>query len=158
MIDEDFTDQIDGELASLSPGLHMRRHRFNYRDVRLVHSLLGFRYNEGTFVAATQRPFRPSGLIVWGAPDCALVQQAIIGNQYQASVSCDPVPARWFAQARNYEQIAKMLDEGKEPPAWVHFDTVRPGAIVRINISDARGVPLGPAEGVELCMWGLAVC
>lgn len=146
------TEFSDGEILKLLGTDFYRGH------VRVRRGLLGFHFRDGLyFESQTVRPFKPSGLLVWGAPDGALLRQSYIGNDEQVLQSYDAAPVRFFSTGKSYEQIAKMLDEGAEPPEWVDWKPVVPGDIVRIRIESAEGKCLGPKDGLEICMWGLAL-
>ena len=121
-------------------------------------SLLSFKYDgQGRWSAEPVRPFTPRGLLLWGVQHGDLVRQIVIGPEQQVVVSFDPLPARWFAQADSYEQIAKRLAEGKEPAAWGTWDTIRPGYRVFVQLeSRDSSRELGPSS-IELAMWGHAV-
>lgn len=120
--------------------------------------LLGFTYSESRngFITEVVYPFRPSGLIIWDAPPLAVVNQCIIGNQYQIVASYDPAPAKFFSLGKNYEQIAALLDEGIELPNWCDFDPIEVSQRVLVQITNSDG-PLGPKDGIEVCMWGLSL-
>ena len=124
----------------------------------LHEALLPFGYEgNGRWSAAPMRPFRPRGLLIWGAQHGDLVRQIVIGPDNQVMVSFDALPARWFAQADSYEQIAKHFAEGKEPPAWGTWDTIQVGmrAFIQFENRESSRDP-GPAS-IELVMWGHAV-
>lgn len=123
----------------------------------VMRALLGFEFIAGEFVSQPQRPFRPRGLIIWGAPNGATVEQCIIGTQLQIQVSVPPVPAKFFAMGKSYEDVAKMLEQGIEPPGWCTWDAVQLGQIVRLTVRDAHHGTLGPNNGIELVMWGHAL-
>ncbi len=81
----------------------------------------------------------------------------------QAIASFGHCPARFFATADSFAQVAKMVDDGKEPPAWVTWRACELGSVVRVHIVDANfgadgraGRILGPKDGIELAMWGEA--
>jgi hypothetical protein len=108
----------------------------------------------GVYQAQAQRPFVPRGLAVWGAPPGAMLAFATCGQQLQLVASLGSVPARFFASGDSYEQIAKQLDAGAEPPAWCDWDPVEPGVYIRLTFTELDGKPLQTA--VELAMWGVA--
>lgn len=121
-----------------------------------LRGVLGFDFNGSDFQSQPQRPFKPRGLMIWGAPDGAVVDQATVGQCLQVLQSVDGVPAKFFGFGKNYADLAKMVDAGVEPPAWCDWDTAFVGSVVRIRIRDRNGKPLGPKDGIELCMWGVA--
>src|SRR5262245_26534383 len=69
------------------------------------------------------QPFRPLGLMIWDAPIGALLSQAKVSINEQVLVSWQPVPAHFFSMGRSYEEVARLLEEGIEPPSWCQFDT-----------------------------------
>ena len=109
---------------------------------------------DGMYWGEPQRVFLPRGLAVWGAPPGTMLSFALCGAQLQAVVAMGSVPARFFAQGDSYEQIAKMLDAGAEPPNWCDWDPVRPGSKVRLEFTDLQGAKLH--QRLELAMWGIA--
>jgi len=124
--------------------------------------LLPFTWKGQRFNAEPQRPFRPRGLVIWGAPPGATVH-CWIGIHLEIVAAWGDVPARFFASGDNFEQIAKQLEAGKEPPAWVDWHDIRPGVIVQLEVRSRTNVakrtgdlPLGPDDGIELVMWGYA--
>src|SRR6185369_1898722 len=77
--------------------------------------MLGFESDGVFWRAMPQRPFLPRGLMLWGVPDGATLEQAVIGQELQVLVSASGVPAKFFAMAKSYEELAKRVDEGCEP-------------------------------------------
>lgn len=121
---------------------------------RIWRATLPFRESkERVFIAAPQRPFKPLGFIIWGAPPLATVEIQS-GVHLQASASADNIPAKWFASGRNFEQVKKVLDEGIDIPTWCNWDIVRPGIVIRALVRTDGGALIGGKAGVELCMWG----
>jgi hypothetical protein len=49
--------------------------------------------------------------------------------------------------------IAKLIDEGKEPPNWVDWSPVYVGNRVQVTIADVEGIAFPRAQVV---MWGLS--
>lgn len=130
---------------------------FRRNGVEFRRCLLGFEWKgELGFVASVQRPFQPRGLAIWGAPPGAVVQQALVGNDLQLVASFGDVPARFFAMGDSYEQIAKLLDQGKEPPAWCDWDVAHPGMFIRVRLCASGKSQVALYEGIELAMWGVA--
>jgi len=119
--------------------------------------LCGFGFAAGVWTSYPQRIFKPRGLVIWGAPPGAVLRQATIGQKLEVTVSCEGVPVKFFAFGDSYAQIGKLLDEGKEPPAWCSWSSVIPGSLIRIDIASADGRALTPKDGIELCMWGETV-
>jgi hypothetical protein len=131
-----------------------------HQGVKFQRGLLSFQYDHGCFQATTYRPFLPRGVIIWGAPPGATVE-FFVGTDLNA-VALGGAPARFFSMAENFAQLAKMLDEGKEPPAWVTWKAVDPGVMVRVYVRAASpryegGAALGPEDGIELAMWGTSL-
>jgi hypothetical protein len=127
----------------------------------LENVLLGFTWTGSFFMAMPQRSFRPHGLAIWGAPPGAMVEQLVV-MQDHVQVSCEPIPARFFAMGDSYAQLGKLIDEGKEPPNWVTWPMCLPGCSIRVGIRTSAvmdhgsgfALSLGPADGIEICMWG----
>lgn len=141
----------------LIDALQLQGKPFHRGGVTFQKCLLPFRrdtHAPGLYTAEPQRLFHPRGLAVWGAPPGSQLAFSLISNQIQAVVSLGSVPARFFAFGDSYEQIAKKLDEGSEPPTWCDWDVVRPGTTVRLEFSDLDNNPLTVA--LELAMWGVA--
>ena len=117
-------------------------------------TLMPLGFHAGLYTAYPQRAFQPKGLAVWGAPEGARVVRVVIGCEYQADVTCNMgIPARWFALGDNFEQLAKLLDAGKEPPNWVDWTPILPGQIARLELVDRHAQPV---VGAEVVMWGLS--
>ena len=109
------------------------------------------------FIGEPDVPFMPRGLAIWGAPDGATVEHAFVGSRLELVCALGPVPCKFFAFGNSYEQIAKLLDQGSEPPAWCDWSPLELGAAIRITIRprDDRADVLGPEHGLELAMWGI---
>lgn len=118
--------------------------------------VMPFEYVGTKFIARPQRPFKPHGLAIWGAPRGAVLEQALIGTSMQLVCSYSDIPCRFFSYGDSYEQIAKLVNEGKEPPAWCAWDIVHVGMNVQLYIA-LDGTPLGPSDGLEVIMWGRSV-
>lgn len=132
-------------------------HSLSQITTRLVESLCAFEWRGRCFDAQPQELFRPHGLIIWGAPPQTTVELLKVGNKGQLLVGYGTFPARWFAQGDSFAAISKMVDEGKEPPAWGTWDTAEVGNIIRVSLLSKKGKPLGPDDGIELLMWGKSV-
>ncbi len=146
------------EQKDLKKFVSMRGAPFYRRDVRLRRALCGFEFAKGCgFTSFPQREFKPLGLAIWGAPPLATMQQALIGSTNQVLVSYSGVPARFFAMGDSYEQIAKLMDEGKEPPGWCDWDVIELGQRAAVMVRSREGDMLGPDDGVEICFWGTAI-
>lgn len=119
--------------------------------VRTVRALLGFK-REGmtSFVGEPLRPFKPRGLLLWGELRGVGLTMAVHNYHHLVKVSFEPVPARFFATGDSYEQIAKKMDAGAEPPAWVDWNAVAPGEYIRLYFDGLSSA----LASVELCMWG----
>lgn len=137
----------------------MKKPDFSLPPTNRVRKMLTtFDYTGAVWSAMPQVVFRPRGLIIWNAPPKAIVS-AFVGTTVQLITSYPPIPAKWFGSFANFQQIAKMIEEDKEPAAWGDWDTVSPGMYIRIQIiadkaSDMTNSYLGPDQGIELCMWG----
>jgi hypothetical protein len=138
----------------------MRKQLFEtpFHDPDVVRLLLPFEFVPGQgFHANVQRPFRPKGIAIWGAPPGASVL-FFVGVNIEGLASYGQVPAKFFAMGDNFEQIAKLLEAGKEPAAWITWPALDPGTIVRVRIhARGHGDPLGEKDGIELGMWGLGL-
>jgi len=120
--------------------------------------LLGFHFDGDSWWGETQRAFYPRGLAIWNCPPGAVLEIATIGCDMQVMMSHDAVPARFFGFGDSFEQIAKLVEEGKDPPAWCSWKAFTPGERVRIALrAGVKGEYLGPDHGVELVMWGFCV-
>ena len=109
----------------------------------------------GMYDGEPQRLFLPRGLAVWGAPPGTMIDQALCGPQLQCVAAYGRVPARFFAFGDSYEQIAKKLDEGSEPPNWCDWDPISPGSRARLIFTEADGTRLPLNTPLELAMWGI---
>ncbi|SRR6266404_2943548 len=129
-----------------------------FHDPSQMRCLLPFDFIEKVgFQAQLQRPFRPSGVAIWGAPAGATVM-FFSGVDVVGLASYGEVPARFFAMGDSFEQISKLLDEGKEPPAWVTWRALPPGGVIRAQVRDHdHGSIIGPRDGIEIAMWGIAL-
>jgi|SRR5882672_1916726 len=133
-------------------------HFVPFYDPEQMRCLLPFEFKEKVgFEAQTQRPFRPSGVAIWGAPAGATVL-FFSGVNVEGLAAYGEVPARFFAMGDSFEQISKLLDAGKEPPAWITWNAVAPGGVVRVQVRNHdHGSILGPSDGIEVAMWGIAL-
>lgn len=105
------------------------------------------------FSSQPQCIFKPRGLMIWGAPDDADVQQIWIGKNLQVVAALGPIPAKWFSMAQSYEQVELALAAGTEPPSWPDFEAARAAMNVQVNISSQNKLP----PGIKLVMWGLGI-
>lgn len=117
---------------------------------------LGFEFENGVFVGNVWTRFLPKGLIIWGAPDGATLSTAVICNVNCARASYVGIPVKFFGHWKSFAEIARDWDAGLEPPGWCTWSAVMPGQTFRMGITDSKSKPLGPKEGVEICMWGLS--
>lgn len=97
--------------------------------------------------------FKPRGLMIWDAPAGAVVEHCLIGINLEIVATIGPVPARWFSMQQSYDQIAKALDEGAEPPGWNDWRAIDVGQAIRLSIW-ANGAKVGPDSGMQLVLWG----
>ena len=110
----------------------------------------------GSFLAKPQMPFKPDGLAIWGAELAqANINLILIGNRIEGVANVGPVPASFFAllPGQGYQEVVAMLERGDGPKSFQDFGTVMPGVCVQIEVTRA-GKVLGPADGIELAMWG----
>lgn len=149
-------DQIDLALALADECVSLHGPTRRERMVRLQGALCTFGFSRDVWIAAPQVTFRPSGLVIWNAPPLAVVVDVRSGNRLEGSVTPAGIPARWFALGDSFEQIAAKLDAGQQPPAWVTWSVVSRGTQIVIDLRSKDGEPLGPSDGIELCMWGTA--
>jgi hypothetical protein len=105
---------------------------------------------ECLLMAHPQIPFKPRGLMLFDLPERAEVTINRIGMNEQLTVCAGVLPARWFAQAQSFEQIAQALDEGKEPVAWGDWDPVWLGQGVQLGLIWPERVQANPIA----VMWG----
>lgn len=131
-------------------GLDYRRHV----EGKLWKCILPFDWIGGQWLAVPQVPFRARGLMIWGAPAGSVVD-VYIGTELQAVAAWGGIPAKWFAFGDSFEQLGKLIAEGKEPPAWCEFKAAEPGIRVAVHVhSHENRQGFGPLQGVQLCMWG----
>lgn len=121
----------------------------------IIKAMCPFEWSGLYFTAYPQRPFKPSGLIIWDAPKGTEVTQSVIGNVPQLTVCYGGIPARFFAFGDSYEQIVAKLDKGLQPPSWGTWDTVRVGERITIELM-LDGKPVGKPEGISIAMWGVS--
>ena len=122
-----------------------------------IKSLLPLVYtSEGVWEGRPQRPFKPSGLVIFDAPPGATVSWCTIGADLQAVVSCDPVPAKFFALGDSYAQLAQLISEGKEPPNWCTWDMIQLGMRVKLQLSIGRHPIAPPPVELQPVFWGIA--
>lgn len=125
-------------------------------SIQLIPCVMPFEFFHNRFVASSQRPFKPRGLAIWGAPNGAELRQALVGATMQLVASWGGIPCKFFSYGDSYEQIAKLVADGKEPPAWCAWDIVHVGMTVQLYI-EHNGRALGPNDGVEVVMWGHSI-
>lgn len=134
----------------LSPG--ESRHIGDRTPVGTRRTLMGFDWCD-CWQAYPQLPFKPRGLLIWGLTGGETVSAQIAMN-HQLAVSSASIPARFFAQGDSFEQVAKLIEQGKETLNWCDWDRVLPGCVARLYLLSRTREPLGPAHGIELVMWG----
>lgn len=124
------------------------------KDQQIKRTILGFKYEGNVFQAEIYvGPFRPMGLMLWDCPPRSWISQTLVGNQTQILASWDPIPTEFFTMAKSFEDIAKLLEEGYEPPGWPDFDAAHIGNRIRVAVIDDSGKPVGPPT--RIAMWGL---
>ena len=106
----------------------------------------------GVWTQTAQMPFKPRGLMIWDAPPRTTVAHVVIGIGLEMVSSLGPVPARWFMMADSYEQIAKQLDAGKEPPGWNDWSQLEVGQAIRVTL-ELEKKPLDESAA-QLVFWG----
>lgn len=123
-------------------------------NTRIKRDFLGFKWEKSHFQAQIiAGAFRPMGLMLWDCPPRTWMKQTLLGNRLQTLASWDPVPAELFMMAQSFEQIAKHIEEGIEPPTWPDFDSAHIGNLIRVELVDDDGKTVGPP--VRVAMWGL---
>lgn len=151
--EEPYADEL-GE----APGLYIPRSTIRRQGVsQKREALCAFEHNGGFFLANVQRPFKPLGLMIWGALSGATLEAAYIGNQFQLLVSMGKFPAAWFAQSQSFEQIFERAKEGLVPAGFGDWDTCEVGCMIRVIIESTSGERLGPQDGVQIGMWGWTI-
>lgn len=112
------------------------------------HGLLPFsREDTLTLKAETQRLFRPRGLMLWDV-GLTTIRVMLIGTNLEQVCALNSVPARWFTMADSFAQVAKLVDEGKEPPGWGDWSIIYPGVIARLHFDTA------PPPEAQALFWG----
>ncbi len=126
---------------------------FDGSPIITVKKLLGFQptLNPGQFRALPQMSFKPRGLMLWNIEPGTMLRQCVISLQEQVLVSTDPVPAQFFTMAQSYEQVAKAIEQGSEPPSWCDFQAVQPGCSITLEFTGNR------IDHIQAAMWGEAV-
>lgn len=105
------------------------------------------------YLAQPQVPFKPRGLMIWGAPDDADVTQIWIGRNLQVVAALGPIPAKWFSMAQSYEQVERLLKEGIEPPSWPDFNVVMIAQYVEVHIASKEKL----TDNTKIVMWGFGI-
>ncbi|HEY2404616.1 MAG TPA: hypothetical protein VGI10_01365 [Polyangiaceae bacterium] len=125
--------------------------------VRVVRrALLPFEWCGPYFRGSTQVPFKPDGLALWGAELArASVQVIRNGNTIEGITAIGPLPAQFFSllPGQGFQQLHEMIERDEAPHGWAEFSTMIPGVDMWIEVV-RDGKPIGPADGVELAMWG----
>lgn len=124
----------------------------------LVRSLLPFKFSEPDFVGVCSKVFRPEGLAVWGAEGAA-VEYVLSGCDVDGVCALGAVPAIFYAMPKGwgYADLVGSIEKGETPPkSWQEFQTLAPHVYLRIQVTRS-GRALGPADGVQLAMWGHSI-
>lgn len=122
-----------------------------------IRSLLTFSFQPlSGFSSEVVIPFRPIGIAIWNAPPKSTTE-FFVGNMMVGISSIGAAPTKFFAMGDNFEQIKKLLDEGKEPPAWITWPVLDVNMRIRIRVFDQYNKLIGPDEGIELVMWGISI-
>ena len=93
------------------------------------------------------RPMRPEGLLIYGAPERAMVKVWIAG-QPQLSLAHEGLPARLFAATSEAVAIARQLF-----PDWA---TVETAIGFELELRDREAKLLCPDDGCEVVLYGKA--
>lgn len=150
----DELDELAPELPPRAMPRGVRRILHPPRRPEPLAGMLGLRFDGAAWTAMPQRSFRPRGLFIVGELRTGdRLDQAIIGQNLQVLQSCEGVPAHFFSTARSYEQIAKVVAEGGELPAWCEWNIIHVGQMVRVTVRALDGSPVGP-ERIDLGFWG----
>ena len=92
---------------------------------KVIQKLLGFDEQKGihcqgfmpgekhVWTDGPQMPFKPMGLIVWGASEHTFIDDIMCGNQCEAGVSGSSIPARYFETGRSFEEVLKLAELGE---------------------------------------------
>ncbi|HEY2405571.1 MAG TPA: hypothetical protein VGI10_06200 [Polyangiaceae bacterium] len=124
--------------------------------VSVVRALLPLEWAGPCFMGKTQVPFKPDGLAIWGAELAKVSVQCIRnGNTIDAITAIGPIPAQFFSllPGQGFQQLAEMMERDEAPHGWAEFGTIVPGVFLQIEVT-RDGKPIGPADGVEMAMWG----
>ena len=99
-------------------------------------------------------PFKPRGLAIYGAPEMSMIEIKI-RNEIQANVSFTQLPTKFFNRDLSFEQISKLIDEGKEPIDWCDFTVVNPSDKIIAEIFDKDKKRI--TKDIQIVMWGVCV-
>jgi hypothetical protein len=97
------------------------------------------------------RPFLPLGLFVWGATADTYVEAILVGNQHEASLPCEPIPALYFAEGRSMLDLQRLADSNElelsvEQRRVIEMEVAETGQNITVRMT-------GPFDNV--CLWGL---
>ena len=110
------------------------------------------------WIVESREAFRPRGLLIWNAPDGAVVEHIKIGVQGQLVAAVGAIPAQWFATAQSYEQVWDAHRRGIDPPGWGDFQIAAVAMLIQIRLTHpGRGVPHEEWQRVQLLMWGQSI-
>lgn len=131
-----------GNLKQLEP---------RYGLQKTMRRLCGFELEDDDWIARPDVLFRPYALQLWDVPDAALITAALLGHRQQIKVSGAPVPARFFATGRSFEEVVRRFElEGIDAPYWCDFDTMELGHLFRLQVRFPGGTPVRDLRAVLL--------
>lgn len=148
MNSSDFDDEVLENASEL--GMHISKFHFKTNRFQIWKALITFEKSGDVFTASPFRPFKPHGLVIYNAPDMAVMRVSIM-NEVVPQVSFVDVPVKFFNLNLSFEQIKNMLDKGEEPPAWCDWPKVNPGSKIDITVYDKTGIV---SNDIQIVMWG----
>ncbi len=97
-----------------------------------------------------QLPFKPMGLILWGASEHTFIDSIQCGNQCEGQASCAAIPGRFFEVGKSFDDIVKLAELGElditvPQRAILKMASMSPGMTMRITT-------IGPFS--QFCVWG----
>jgi hypothetical protein len=97
-----------------------------------------------------QMPFRPLGMLVWGASDATSIEMIRMGNLHEGTASGGAMPARFFEEGRSFSEIERLVD-ANELKASIAARKVLTMGILDVG-STLMVEMVGPFS--RFCMWG----
>ena len=118
-----------------------------------VKTLLTFSGKNGDYIAHTQLPFKPAGLMIWtdhDPSDCYV--DVFVGVN---SVQCS-VPLRWYSTLQSFEQVKQAWFKGQDIANWQDWPSIGIGNVVRVSFSNGERKPL--YVEAQMLVWGENLC